>query len=155
MRDRAWIENTVHAPLRQTMQQLVELAQAVTREHDLHVECRSHDRTCVLRSGFVSMGVSWQQPIFTYVGKDDHSDCFLRADEFSGFVRLPQESGWFTGKPRLLKERRFRVDVALDRTLVWVEQGKTERLAPAQLADRIMRIFLDLVSRANRGKVER
>ena len=124
MRDRAWIEKTVHSALRQTMQQLYGLAEAAKCEHNLNVECAVHDMTCVLRSGFVSMGMSWKQPIYNFVGRDAHSDCFVWVKEFSGFVKLPQERGFYIHEPRLLTERRFRVDLALDRTLVWVEESR-------------------------------
>jgi len=57
--------------------------------------------------------------------------------------------------PQLLREHRFLVEVAHDRTLVWVEKGKKEHIAPANLADRLLCLFFDLISRANLGKVAR
>ena len=49
--------------------------------------------------------------------------------------------------------REYYVEVAHDRTLLWVENGKKERIHPSQLADRLMRLFFDLISRANLGKI--
>jgi hypothetical protein len=54
--------------------------------------------------------------------------------------------------PVLLKEHQFKVDVSPDRNLVWV-LAKKERVPPNKLADRIFRLFLDLISRSNRGEI--
>jgi hypothetical protein len=151
MRDRAWIENTVHREVCETMQELSRLAQDANCQLGFQIVCGAKDRACVMRSGFVSFEVGLWQPIFNNVGRD--GDCYLRATEFSGGILLPGEPGWFMRKPRELKEHRFFVEVAHDRTLVWVENGKTERIHPSRLADRLMRLFFDLVSRANQGKV--
>ncbi len=155
MRDRAWIENTVHRAVRETMQELCRLAQEANSQHGFEIRCGAKDRVCVLRSGFVSFGAGWKQPTFNNVGRDTYGDCYLRVTEFSGGILLPDESGWFMGKPKELMEHRFYVEVAHDRTLVWVENGKSEHIHPSQLADRLMRLFLDLLSRANQGKVAR
>jgi hypothetical protein len=155
MHDRAWIENTVHASLHETINKLVSLAEEANTKHGIRIECCAHERECVLRSGFVSMLVRLKQPIYNSVSSDPSGDCFLRVGELSGTVLLPQERRWVMDRPQLLQEHRFRVDVAQDRSLIWVKSGSEERIAPSQLADRIMRVFLDLVSRANQGKVER
>ena len=156
MRDFNWIGNTVHGALRATLEEISRLAEKVNAEHGLKIVCRADDKIRVLRSGFVSLAVSWRQPIANNVGKDaSYGDCYLRVAEFSGAVVLPQERLMVMNEPRLLKEHRFRVDVSHDRELVWLEDGKKEQIAPSALADRVMRLFLDLVSRANNGKVER
>lgn len=153
MRDRVWIENTVHQAVRETMQDLCRLAQEANSQHGFQIVCGAKDRACVMRSGFVSFGIGWKQPIFNNVGRDTYGDCYLRATEFSGGINLPDERGWFMEKPQELKEHRFYVEVAHDRALVWVENGKKERIHPSQLADHLMRLFFDLISRANKGKI--
>ena len=42
-----------------------------------------------------------------------------------------------------------------DRGLMWRVSGKNEAVLPSELADYIMRLFLDLLDRANQGRVER
>jgi hypothetical protein len=154
MRDRAWIESTVHRAVRETMQELCRLAQEADSQHGFQIACGAKDFACVIRSGFVSFGVGWKQPIFNSVGRDAYGgDCYLRATEFSGGINLPGENGWFMEKPRELKEHRFYVDVAHDRSLVWIENGKKDRIPPSQLPDRLMRLFLGLLSRANQGQI--
>lgn len=107
----------------------------------------------VLRTGFVSVGIGWKQPIFNYVGDYGEDECYLRVAEFSGLLALPGEQRWYLEAPKVQKEWKFKVDVARDRSLVW-RLGTKEEIPASQLADRIVQIFLDLVSRANRGKVE-
>ena len=153
LRDRAWIESAVHRAVGETMQELRHLAQEANSRHGFQIVCGAKDRVCVMRSGFVSFDVGWKQPIFNYVGRNSSGDCYLRATEFSGGINLPDEQGSFMEKPQKLKEHRFYVEVAHDRTLVWVESGNKERIHPSKLADQLMRLFFDLISHANQGKI--
>ena len=78
----------------------------------------------------------------------------MGTSEFSGLLALPGESRYYIERPKLFRENRFKVDVTHDRTLVWRSAEKNELVPPSRLADRIVQIFLDLLSRANQGKVE-
>jgi hypothetical protein len=149
MSDQRWIGSVVHRSVQQTMTELVRLADEVNKHHGFQIKAGSDDRTCVLRSGYVSMALGWHQQI---LGRVDDK-CYLRAAEFSGAVLLPGERGLPIYGPKLLKEHRFKVEVARDRNLVWVEDSKRGRIHPDRLADHIMRYFLDLISRADQGKV--
>jgi hypothetical protein len=154
MRDRRWIEGTVHRSLRETFKKVQELVAQVNKDHGFSIVCGANDyRSCIMRSGFVSLGCGWHQPIFNYVGSDQHGDCYLRVAEFSGTVLLPGERGWVMHEPRMLKERRIKVGVTENRELMWLD-GK-EQIEPERLADHIVMILMDLISRANQGKVER
>ncbi len=155
MRDQRWIAANVHGSLRATMQEIVRLVKEANATHGLRIECGVTDIGCVLRSGFVSIGVGWRQPFANFVGDLGSDECYLRVVEFSGAVPLPGVPEYMLLKPTPLKEHRFKVDVSQTRELVWVEQRKKEHIAPALLADRIVRLFLDLVSRANQGKIQR
>jgi len=155
MGDRRWIEGTVHQSLRETMQEIVRLVDEANQTYGFQIVRGAQDRSCVLRSGFVSMAVGWHQPIYNRVSDQQSDKCYLRVAEFSGSIMLPGEQGWYMHEPRLLKEHRFKVDVSLSRDMVWVENGKNKQVQSGKLADRIVQLFLDLVSRANRGKVER
>jgi hypothetical protein len=56
-------------------------------------------------------------------------------------------------EPRVLKERGIKVSVTENCDLVWVD-GK-EQIETERLADHIVMILMDLISRANQGNVER
>lgn len=101
------------------------------------------------------MGIGWQQPILNYVGDYEANECHLWAAEYSGLLELPGETRWYVERPKKLKNHKFKVGVAPDRGLVWQVDGKKEYILPSELADHILRLFLDLMSRANQGKVER
>ena len=56
-------------------------------------------------------------------------------------------------KPRVVKEHRIKVGVNENRELVWLS-GK-EQIEPERLADHIVMILMNLISRANQGKIEK
>jgi hypothetical protein len=155
MQDRAWIEGTVHHSLRETFKKVEELVAQAKKDHGFTMVCRANDyRSCIMRAGFVSLGCGWQQPIFNKVGSDpQYGDCYLRVAEVSGTLLLPGEMSWGMHEPRVLKEHRIKVGVTENRELVWLD-GK-EQIEPERLADHIVMILMDLISRANQGKVER
>jgi len=66
---------------------------------------------------------------------------------------LGGENRWYVEQPKRLSHRKFKVDVARDRGQIWRVSGKDEYVPPSDLADYIMRLFLDLLDRANRGKL--
>jgi hypothetical protein len=150
MRDGTWIGG-VHNSIRETLAEVGALAKRLKEEQGLDVEFGTRDRMGVLRTGFVSVGIGWTQPIFNYVGDHGRDECHLRAAEFSGLLVLPGENRWYIENPRVLKEWKFKVDMAHDRSLAWRLAGKTDIIPASQLADRIVNIFLDLVSRARGG----
>ena len=153
LRDGAFIHG-VHQSIRATLAEVGALVDELNAKHGMQIEFGSQDRTGVIRSGFISVGIGWTQPIFNMVGDYGKDECHLRVAEFSGLLALPGEKRWYLEEPKRLKEHRFKVDVAHDRTLAWRADKTTEMIAPLQLTDRIVQIFLDLVSRANQGKVE-
>ena len=109
----------------------------------------------IIRSGYVSMAIGWQQPIVNYVGDSGPYECHLWAAEYSGTLPLQGENRWYVEQPKKLRQHKFKVDVARDRGLMWRASGKNEYVQPSELADCIMRLFLDLLDRANQGKVDR
>jgi hypothetical protein len=155
MRSRQWIEGTVQQGVRDAIAELAQLVQTARSQHGLDIEFASKGLTCVLRSGYVSLGVGWQQPIFNTVADDRGDEAYVCVVEFSGIFYLHPEGKYTLHPPKQLKEHRFKVDVAHDRSLMWREKTKGNQVAAPSLGDRIFRIFLDLISRANNGKVER
>jgi hypothetical protein len=156
MRDRRWIEDTVHANIKKALQEVIGLMQKANAEHGFDIVGKADGTVCVMRSGFVSLGIGWHQPIFNRVEDDQQNgECFLRASEFSGTLILPGERAWVMQNPKELMRHKFKVDVSETRDLVWKESGKKSIVPAGMLADHLMRIFLDLLSRANRGKIAR
>jgi hypothetical protein len=156
MGDRRWIEDVVHRSLRETMGQILRLASKANSELGFNIQCGTSDyHGCVLRSEWVSMVVGWHQPIFNRVNDHKSDHCYLSATEFSGAVLLPGERGLILHQPKQVKETRFKVDVSQDRKLVWKVASKKSEIEPSKLADMIAQLFLDLISRMNRGEIER
>jgi hypothetical protein len=154
MRDGHWIgelDQTIQA----TMAEVGRLVSDVNTKHGLNIEFGIRGRVTVLRAGYVSIGIGWQQPIVNYVGDDGPNECHLWVAEFSGLLNLANENRWYIEQPRKLMTHKFKVDVGQDRRPVWRLAGKKEDVTESQLADHIVRVLLDLVSRANQGKVER
>jgi hypothetical protein len=155
MRDRQWIESAIHNSLLATFAHVGDMVAQVNKEHGFQIVMGStRYQTCVIRAGYVSLVIGWQQPIFNSVLSDKHGACYLRVAEFSGAVLIPGRQEMIWQQPRLLKEHRFVPDVSETRELVWIDE-KNVQVPPGELADRIMMILLDLVGRMNAGKVLR
>ncbi len=155
MRDGAWI-GQLQASISETITEIGRLVSEVNAAHKLEIAFGAGAMSmAILRSGYVSMSIGWQQPIFNYVGDHDAHECHLWAAEYSGTLALANENRWYIDQPKMLKRHKFKVDVGQDRGLLWRIDGKEEYIQPSQLADYILRLFLDLVARANQGKVEK
>lgn len=150
-RDAGWIESQVHRSVEDTIAEVMQLVERLNKSEGFDIRSGAREKECVLRYRYVSFSIYWRQTFFNHIDDDDTD---LRLAEFSGAVLLPGEQGIIWRNAKRLREHYFKPEVSETRELVWVESTK-ERFAPSQLADRIMRIFLDLVSRANEGKVQR
>jgi hypothetical protein len=151
MRDSGWIAQLQKA-IQRTTDELARLASEInaSQKLDIVVGPGAHVLT-VIRTGFVSMAIGWQQGFVNHVG----DECHLWAAEFSGVLALRGEALFYVHQPKKLRQHTFKVDVARDGGLVWRVNGKNEYIQPTELADHIMRLFLDLLHSANQGKVER
>src|SRR5581483_11846543 len=71
MRDRRWIESTVHSNVLTTYLKITTLVKQANKDHGFQIEygSKGHD-SCVMRSGFISLGVYWIQPIYNLVSDD-------------------------------------------------------------------------------------
>jgi hypothetical protein len=152
MRDAQWI-GELQRSIGETVGELERLVARVNKDSHLNITVGSGQigMMTILRSGYVSLAIGWQQPIANYVGDNNPYFCHLWVAEYSGAVPMKGEVGWHLEQPKKLKQYDFKVDVAQDRTLLW-RLGK-EYISPHDLADRTLRIFLDLVSRKNQGKI--
>jgi hypothetical protein len=66
---------------------------------------------------------------------------------------LGGENRWYVEQPKRLSHRKFKVDVARDRGQIRRVSGKDEYLLPSDLADYIMRLFLDYWTELIVGKL--
>jgi hypothetical protein len=152
LRDQRWISGIVHKALAVSFQEVLALVEKANTEYGFDIVAGARDyHSVVMRSGFVSVGVGWVQPIANNVGSDPYGDCYLRIGEVSGTVLLPGENAWVMNKPRVLREHKIKVGVNDNLELVWLD-GR-EQIEPDRLADHIVMILMDLISRANKGKV--
>jgi hypothetical protein len=155
MRDATWI-GALRSSIGETMTKIGKLVAEVNAANGLDIVFGPGQMgVTILRSGYVSMSIGWQQPIMNYVGDSPPHECHLWASEYSGMLGLANENRWYVQQPKMLKRYKFKVDVGHDRALLWRIDGKTEYIAPSQLADYLLRLFLDLLARANQGKVEK
>jgi hypothetical protein len=128
----------------------------VNTSHNFKIQIgRGQTGITILRSGYVSLAIGWQQTIANYLGDDRDRECHLWVAEYSGTLPMVGESRIYVSEPKRLKLHKFKVDVGRDRGLLWRLQGTKTSILPAELADNILQIFLGLISRANQGKVER
>jgi hypothetical protein len=155
--DQRWITEIVQGSVRETADELVRLAKDLNASQGFDIKAGAQGMKCVLRSDYVSLLVNWKQSYANLVVDEPErkEHCYLLAAEFSGGISLPGEGIGWAFNPIHLAEHKFKVDVSETRELVWKEEGRAGRIAPQLLADRIMQIFLDLVSRADQGKVEK
>jgi hypothetical protein len=155
MHDAHWI-GALQSSIRETMAEIGGLASRIRTSQKLDIVAGlGAASTTIIRSEYVSISIGWQQPISNYVGDSDPHECHLWVAEYSGILPLHGENRWYVEQPKRLSLRKFKVDVARDRGPIWRVSGKDEYLPPSELADYIMRLFLDLLDRANRGKIEK
>jgi hypothetical protein len=71
------------------MLEIIRLVDEANTAHGFQIQRGANDRSCVLRSGFVSMGVGWHQPIFNLVCDYGPDECYLRV---AGYIVTPAGS---------------------------------------------------------------
>jgi hypothetical protein len=155
MRDYRWIGG-IKQPIAQTVADLTKLVADVNANHKFNIAIGPGQMgITIIRSGYVSLAIGYQQPIANYVGDSGATECHLWIAEYSGLLGMIGEGTWYVDHPKRLKLHKFKVDVGRDRGLLWRVDRKKEYIQASGLADYILRIFLDLISRANQGKVEK
>jgi hypothetical protein len=87
LRDRTWIEQTVHASVREAVTTAVNLVMTGSCTKQPAVRAGAKDRHCVMTDGRVGVGAGWAQGIYNDVGQEAH--VFIR--QFSGGLILPDE----------------------------------------------------------------
>ena len=145
----------MHASVAVIVQHAVQLVKEHCREirppvlAGAKVEAGGKALFCVMSDGRVSVAAGWKQGIFN--NARDEAGFFVR--EFRGAVAVPGVGLQYMFEPELLKEHQFLVEINAARELVWTQERKSEMLSNDELANRVTMIFLDLISKANRGEV--
>lgn len=155
MRDANWI-HSLRQSISRTLAAVVRLADEIAALHGMQLKAGCEPQCCVLRcDNWISMAVQWRQPCVNSVIDDQLGETFLWVKQFSGGIPTPGEHIGIVFDPILVGEYKFKVDLSQLREIVWRETGVAGVIVPGSLADRIVRLFLDFVSRANRGEIER
>jgi hypothetical protein len=150
-RDRAWIVTNIHRAIEQLMLRLSSLTDQITHELGMKFVARPVGHRCVLRDERVGMNVGWRQGIFNSISEEAE----IIAAEFNGPLFVPDERMMTAFMPTEIKRTSFTPTLSLSREVRWVEVGKkSEPLSTEELAHRIMSLFLDLLSRANNGRID-
>jgi TIR domain len=144
-RDSRWITQTVHPTVATLFATIDRIGKEVQKESGLSFRSGADERRCVLTNDRVSLYVAWRQPFANRI-----SDAEITAAEFHCQLPLPGER-MIDPLPPASKQYRFRPELTIKGDICWVDKARpTELLSTDDLADKCVRIFLDLVSRANR-----
>jgi hypothetical protein len=147
-RERKWIEGTVLPTVATLLATIDRIGKKVQKGSGINFCSGANERRCVLTNDRVSLHVAWRQEFVNTINNAD-----ITATEFHGDLPLPGEHSIGSPPPKL-KQHRFRPELTITRDLCWVDEAKTnELLSTNDLADKCVRIFLDLVGRANRGDI--
>lgn len=117
----------------------------------LTVEAGSDDEKTVLTTGRVSLVVYWRP---SYSNTLEHSPLLVR--EFNGRVLLPEQRGksHLISEPDLLTEHEFDPDLTSDQGWCWHSRFAPQRyFSSMEVAEHCVRLFLDLIDRADKGDV--
>ena len=153
--DQSWIQKIVGPAIAETLEHVVHLADQIREEDGLDIRAVAHQRECVIRAerSFACVSVNWYQRFINTL-IDEHARTGWRIFEVAGGLPFPGTREMSFSEPKKLAEHYFKADVAIDRSLVWVEDGKQEHFTSARLAERIVNIYIDLLSRCNQGTVK-
>jgi len=150
-RDSRWIADNIHRQVEWLMNRIAELTEQIRVELGMTFVARPMKQRCVVRDERVSVNVGWRQQFSNSVSEQAE----ITAAEFNGPLYVPHEKMMTVFMPTELRRVRFTPTLSLSRDVRWTEAGKKgDPLSPEDLAQRIVTMFLDLLSRADKGKVD-
>jgi hypothetical protein len=149
-RDRRWITETVLPTVKTLLATIDRKAKEIQKETEISVRSGANERHCVLTNDRVSLYLAWRQEFVNTISNAD-----ITAAAFKCQLPLPGERMISTDPlPPKLEQYRFKPELSITRDLRWVNEARpAELLSTDDLADKCVRIFLDLVSKANRGDI--
>lgn len=149
-RDHRWIIDTVSPAVKATFETMNQIAKDVMAQTGIKLQSGANDGQCVLRNHRVSLQLGWRQTYTNVI----YEHAGFTATEYNAQIGLPGEQVMYWREPAVLRQYRFKPALSLTRDICWVdEKNPDELLLPHDLADRCVRLFLDLVGRANRGEI--
>jgi hypothetical protein len=146
--DGRWVAQCLGPAIGEVLHLIVAKVAEVREATGIPIEAASGAGHVVMTDRRISVAAGWTQKYFGNV----EQEAYFWVREFSGPIALPGERLMYVHEPKLLREHRFTVDISVTRELCWAK-GK-ERISADDFPDRIIKILLDLVLRANQGKVE-
>jgi hypothetical protein len=151
-RDQRWITETVLPTVKTLFATIDRMCVEVRKATGISFRSGANKRHCVLTDNRVSLHVAWRQEYVNAIS--ENAD--ITATEFKCQLPLPAERIISIDPlPPKLKQYRFKPELSITRDLRWVDEDRPkELLSTDDLADRCVRIFLDLVGRANRGELD-
>jgi hypothetical protein len=152
-RSEIWIKETVHRAARDICIEVERLCATINEETGAQIKAGARDMECAMTDGRVSIVAGWRGQIYANVIDEN---AHFAALEFAVQVAMPGKPILYTfGSPKVLRETLFHVELSRSRELRWVENKKSKALmTTAEVADRCVRLFLDLMHRANRGEID-
>ena len=142
--DMRWIQEIVRPRVAGVLAQTSSLCAKAVEETTLPIRSRADQSKSIMTNGRVSLIASWSQ---TY--SNQLSSARLIVCEFNGRLALPEERlahPW--GQPHELRRSKFMIDLSSTYDICWVQENEqTMRYTDKELADKIVHLFLDLVSR--------
>jgi hypothetical protein len=156
LEDRRWLKSSkgilaINDQILSVYAEIEEVCKEIKNTRGLTFRVGSNAGRCVLTDNRVTLMISWQQLFSNSI-----EDCALRVVEFNAQLALPEERPlmYLWSEPSAINETRFLPELSRTRELCWVDPAKpTELLAPKALAEKCVIMFLDLVARANEGKI--
>jgi hypothetical protein len=149
-RDQRWIADNVLPAVQEVLATVDHLCAEVRSETGMKFQSGANQGQCVLRNDRVSLHVGWRQPYINVVAEN----AYIVATEFDAPIALPDERLMYWREPQALRRHRFKPALSLVREPCWAAEDKpTDLLSSQELADKCVRLFLDLVGRANRGEI--
>ncbi len=151
-RDQQWIMDNILPAVQDVFTTINSLSVEVRSETGITFQSGANQGQCVLRNSRVSLHIGWRQPYINVVTEN----AFMIATEFNAQIGLPDERLVFWREPPVLARHRFKPALSLTREAYWAaEDNPADLLSSHELADKCVRLFLNLVGRANRGEIQR
>ena len=144
--DQRWIMETVRPTLASILEDVAVRATAIAKEHGLPIKVNVNKLRCVIQDGYVSVVASWQQQ---YANKLE--DARFLVTDFNG---VWGDAGFQFKPPEELQQRRYCAELSHSGELCWIEEhNPAVHFTHERLADQVMKDFLDLFSRRQRGEL--
>lgn len=150
-RDQRWITENVVPAAREVFETMNRISEEVRSEAGMNFRSGANAGQCVLTNNRVSLHAGWRQPYINVVS----DDAYIIVTEFNAQIALPGERPlMYWREPVELARYRFKPALSLSREPCWAaEDNPVELLSPQDLADKCVRLFLDLLGRWNRGEI--